>query len=58
MAPRPGHSGWLGASYAFADPAHDLAVAVMLNGIVDVGRSFTRRPALTDALYANLGLVP
>ena len=53
-----GHSGWLGSSYAFADPAHDLAVGVVLNGIVNAGLSFARRPAITDALYADLGLVP
>jgi CubicO group peptidase (beta-lactamase class C family) len=52
-----GHSGWLGSSYAFADPAHDVAVGVVLNGIVLPGPSFARRPALTDALYADLGLV-
>ena len=51
-----GHSGWLGTSYAFADPTHDLAVGVVLNGIVDEERSFTRRPAITDALYEDLGL--
>jgi CubicO group peptidase (beta-lactamase class C family) len=51
-----GHSGWLGSSYAFADPAHGLAVGVLLNGIIEAGPSFARRPALTDALYADLGL--
>ena len=51
-----GHSGWLGSSYAFADPSADLAVGVVLNGIVAADRSFTRRPHITDALYQDLGL--
>src|SRR5262249_30796246 len=49
-----GHSGYAGASFAFADPAHDLAVAVIFNGIVGHESSFMRRRALLHALYADL----
>jgi CubicO group peptidase (beta-lactamase class C family) len=51
-----GHSGWLGGSFAFADPPHRLAVAVVLNGIVDHEISFARRQALVGALYDDLGI--
>ncbi len=51
-----GHSGNVGSSYAFADPACDLSVAVVFNGIVDPDSSFFRRPALTRAMYADLAL--
>jgi CubicO group peptidase (beta-lactamase class C family) len=50
-----GHSGYAGASFAFADPAHDLAVAVIFNGVVGHESAFLRRRALTRALYADLG---
>jgi CubicO group peptidase (beta-lactamase class C family) len=51
-----GHSGNVGSSFAFADPEHDLAVAVVFNGIVDSESSFLRRPAIVGSLYADLGL--
>jgi CubicO group peptidase (beta-lactamase class C family) len=49
-----GHSGYAGASFAFADPAHDLAVGVIFNGIVGHDSAFLRREALVRALYADL----
>jgi CubicO group peptidase (beta-lactamase class C family) len=49
-----GHSGYAGASFAFADPAYDLAVAVIFNGVVGHESAFLRRRALTRALYADL----
>jgi CubicO group peptidase (beta-lactamase class C family) len=49
-----GHSGWLGGSFGFADPAHHLAVGVVLNGIVDHEISFARRRALVQTLYDEL----
>src|SRR5262249_46783084 len=49
-----GHSGYGGASFAFADPEHDLAVGVIFNGIVGHESSFMRRRALLRALYADL----
>lgn len=52
-----GHSGNVGSSFAFADPDHALAVAVVFNGIVDHESAFVRRPALMRALYADLGAV-
>jgi CubicO group peptidase (beta-lactamase class C family) len=49
-----GHSGYAGSSFAFADPAHDLAVGVIFNGIVGYESAFLRRRALIRALYADL----
>jgi CubicO group peptidase (beta-lactamase class C family) len=49
-----GHSGWLGGSFGFADPAHHLAVGVVLNGIVEHEISFARRRALLQILYDEL----
>ncbi len=49
-----GHSGYAGASFAFADPEHDVAVGVIFNGIVGHESSFMRRRALLRALYADL----
>jgi len=51
-----GHSGWLGGTFAFADHEHDLAVAAVLNGIVDSETSFVRRPSFVRAIYTDLGL--
>jgi CubicO group peptidase (beta-lactamase class C family) len=51
-----GHSGWLGGSFGFADPAHRLAVGVVLNGIVDHEISFARRRALVQTLYDDLAV--
>ena len=53
-----GHSGNVGSSFAFADPRHELAVAVILNGVTDAETAFLRRPALVRALYLDLGLTP
>ena len=52
-----GHSGNVGSSFAFADPEYDLSVAVVFNGITDPDSAFFRRPALTRALYSDLGLL-
>jgi CubicO group peptidase (beta-lactamase class C family) len=52
-----GHSGNVGSSFAFADPEHDLAAAVVFNGIVDSESSFLRRPAVVGSLYHDLGLL-
>ena len=49
-----GHSGNVGSSFAFADPEHHLAVAVVYNGITDHESAFVRRPALIRAIYADL----
>jgi CubicO group peptidase (beta-lactamase class C family) len=49
-----GHSGNVGASFAFADPAHDLAVGVVFNGVVGHEAAFLRRQALVNAIYADL----
>jgi CubicO group peptidase (beta-lactamase class C family) len=52
-----GHSGNVGSSFAFADPEHDLAAAVVFNGIGDSESSFLRRPAIVGSLYHDLGLL-
>lgn len=51
-----GHSGNVGASFAFADPAHDLAVSVVFNGIVDHESAYLRRTSLVRSIYADLEL--
>lgn len=51
-----GHSGNVGSSFAFADPAHDLVVALVFNGVVDHESAFLRRTALVRAIYQDLGL--
>jgi CubicO group peptidase (beta-lactamase class C family) len=51
-----GHSGHVGSSFAFADPAADLAVAVIYNGITDHESAFLRRPVVVRAIYTDLGL--
>ncbi len=53
-----GHSGYAGASFAFADPAHNLAVGVIFNGVVGHESAFLRRRALMRALYTDLGCTP
>lgn len=56
-APSPeafGHSGNVGSSFAWADPAHDMAAAVVYNGVVDPESALSRRPALVRAVYADL----
>lgn len=49
-----GHSGNVGSSFAWADPPHDLAVAVIFNGIVDPASAFTLRPSVVRAVYRDL----
>lgn len=46
--------GYLGSSFAFADPAEDLVAAVLINGMVgnDVAHQF--REAATTAIYRDL----
>jgi CubicO group peptidase (beta-lactamase class C family) len=51
-----GHTGLAGSSFAFADPAHDLAAAVILNGIIEGAPSLLRRETLVQALYRDLGI--
>jgi CubicO group peptidase (beta-lactamase class C family) len=45
-----GHSGYAGASFALADPEHDLVVAALFNGIVDHNQAFQRRTDLLRAI--------
>jgi CubicO group peptidase (beta-lactamase class C family) len=52
-----GHSGNVGASFAFADPERDLAVGVVFNGLVGHEAAFLRRRALINALYADLDAI-
>lgn len=49
-----GHSGNVGSSFAYADPEHDLAVAVLFNGVVDAESAFLRRPVVVRAVYEDL----
>lgn len=49
-----GHSGNVGASFAFGDPALGLAVGVIFNGLVDHESAFVRRPALVRAIYDDV----
>lgn len=49
-----GHSGNVGASFAFADPERNLAVGVVFNGVVDHESALVRRPAIVRAIYADL----
>jgi CubicO group peptidase (beta-lactamase class C family) len=52
-----GHTGQVGTSTAFADPDHDLAVAVLYNGIIDQPTGIAmRRPAIVSDIYRDLGL--
>ncbi len=54
-----GHSGNAGSSFAFADPAHDLAVAVLYTAKVDDRFAVhVRRHQFVTRLYAALGLGP
>lgn len=50
-----GHGGQ-GSSVAFADPAHDLAVALVWNGVLDEKRHQPRLRETLAALYQDLGL--
>ena len=49
-----GHSGNVGASFAFADPARDLAVGVVFNGVVGSETAFLRRRSLVNDIYRDL----
>lgn len=49
-----GHSGWQ-SSTGFADPQHDLAVAIVLNGTPGEARHNKRFRLLTTAIYEDLG---
>jgi CubicO group peptidase (beta-lactamase class C family) len=49
-----GHSGYAGASFALADPVHDLVVAATFNGIVDHNQAFQRRTDLLRAIHRDL----
>src|SRR5262249_1247919 len=49
-----GHSGYAGASFALADPAHDVVVAATFNGIVDHNQAFQRRADLLRAVARDL----
>jgi CubicO group peptidase (beta-lactamase class C family) len=51
-----GHSGNVGASFGFADPAYDLAVGVVFNGLVTHDAAFLRRRVLVHAIYEDLGI--
>jgi CubicO group peptidase (beta-lactamase class C family) len=49
-----GHSGW-GGSFAFADPAADVAMAYTMNQMSEGLRGDPRAMALIEAVYASLG---
>ncbi len=52
-----GHTGQVGTSMAFCDPAHDLAAALLYNGVIDQKTGITiRRPAIVGAIYRDLGI--
>ena len=52
-----GHSGYMGASFAFADPDEDLVIAAIYNGIERAPIIASRRIALVREIYTELGLV-
>ena len=58
VSPRAvGHTGQVGTSMAFCDPEHNLAAAVLYNGVIDQKTGMTiRRPAIVGAIYRDLGL--
>ena len=49
-----GHSGYR-SSTAFADPEHQVAVAILLNGTPDEASHLRRMRAITTAIYQDLG---
>jgi CubicO group peptidase (beta-lactamase class C family) len=51
-----GHSGNVGSSFAWADPAYGLAAAVVFNGVVDPDSAFLRRPSVVRAIVTDLEL--
>ena len=52
-----GHGGAL-SSYAFADPEHDLVVALQTNGMCASDDHYHRLDDAMTALYLDLGIVP
>jgi CubicO group peptidase (beta-lactamase class C family) len=50
-----GHAGF-GSSVAFADPAHDLAVALAWNGFVTEEANRARTAPVLEGVYTDLGL--
>jgi CubicO group peptidase (beta-lactamase class C family) len=52
-----GHAGQGGTSIAFADPEHDVVVAVLFNAGLDADTALSfRRVHLVDAVYRGLGI--
>jgi CubicO group peptidase (beta-lactamase class C family) len=52
-----GHLGFAGSTWAFADPEHDLVVAMLGDGLLDPATAVGhRRPTLVDGVYRELGL--
>jgi CubicO group peptidase (beta-lactamase class C family) len=52
-----GHLGFAGSGWAFADPDHDLVVALLSNGLLDPATAIgLRRPVLVDGIYREFGL--
>jgi CubicO group peptidase (beta-lactamase class C family) len=52
-----GHGGAL-SSYAFADPEHDVVVAIQTNGMCASDAHYQRLDDVMTALYLDLGIVP
>jgi CubicO group peptidase (beta-lactamase class C family) len=50
-----GHAGYF-SSVAFADPRHDLVVALAFNGVREDLEHFVRSTQTVDAIYADLAL--
>lgn len=50
-----GHSGYVGASFAMADPEHDLTIAATYNGVIAYDEAFQRRTELIRAIYRDVG---
>ncbi|HZN13122.1 MAG TPA: serine hydrolase domain-containing protein [Acidimicrobiales bacterium] len=57
------HAGWRAfghggaeSTLAFADPEHDLAVAIICNGMPGEARNHRRTQRIVNALYADLGI--
>jgi CubicO group peptidase (beta-lactamase class C family) len=52
-----GQTGQVGTSMAFCDPEHNLAAAVLYNGVIDQKTGITvRRPGIVGAIYRDLGI--
>jgi CubicO group peptidase (beta-lactamase class C family) len=52
-----GHTGQVGTSAAFCDPEHELAAAILYNGVIDQKTGMTiRRPAIIGMIYRDLGI--